>query len=71
MYMHNRDNKYSARPGFHTCTSSLQAPVDTSKELTNERINEETNKRTNETDEQTHERTNYVLLSERANQQTI
>ena len=46
MYMHNHDNKYSARPGFDTCTSSLQAPVDTSKELTNERINEETNKRT-------------------------
>ena len=31
LYMHNHDDKYSARPGFEPGTSRLEAPVDTNE----------------------------------------
>ena len=33
LYMHNHDDKYSARPRFEPGTSMLQAPVDTNEPL--------------------------------------
>ena len=31
LYIHNHDDKYSARPGFEPGTSRLQTPVDTNE----------------------------------------